>query len=291
MSSAMHEFDYDLPFLMGERFPVSQGYGGTRSHTDRSHYSIDFLMPEDTPICAARSGVVFRMIDHFSGSGRDASFKAKVNTIHILHDDDTIACYAHLVENGSRVSPGQQVSRGDLIGFSGDTGRTSGPHLHFHVADAFFHERFPTNFNTDRGMVRLQCGETYARPVVEVVETDSLENHPRPFQPRTAASVRDPNAFYPELFEIRQDVILFLNEEGIQQGDYECIDVMHDVHGLEVCGVFDRKLAMRLTRLLIGRFPGWLPGWLHSPTASSQQGWIASIQRDRDDVFEYWATD
>jgi murein DD-endopeptidase MepM/ murein hydrolase activator NlpD len=53
---------YELPFELGARFRVLQGYGGTYSHTGDSHYSLDFSMPEGTQTCAARSGIVYRVV-------------------------------------------------------------------------------------------------------------------------------------------------------------------------------------------------------------------------------------
>ncbi len=129
-------FIYELPFKPGARFRVSQGYGGTYSHTGESLYSLDFRMPENTTVCAARSGVVYRVIDHFADGGTHPSFKPRANAIYVLHVDDSIASYVHLMRDGSSVHPGQFVNTGQPIGLSGNTGWSGHPHLHFHVADA-----------------------------------------------------------------------------------------------------------------------------------------------------------
>lgn len=50
-----------------------------------------------------------------------------------MHNDGTFADYAHLKLNGSAVKEGDSVKKGQLIGYSGDTGFSSGPHLHFSV--------------------------------------------------------------------------------------------------------------------------------------------------------------
>jgi murein DD-endopeptidase MepM/ murein hydrolase activator NlpD len=55
------------------------------------------------------------------------------NVVRILHDDGTYAVYAHLNTNTIRVRPGDRVERGDYIADSGNTGYSSGPHLHFAV--------------------------------------------------------------------------------------------------------------------------------------------------------------
>jgi murein DD-endopeptidase MepM/ murein hydrolase activator NlpD len=53
--------------------------------------------------------------------------------VRILHDDGTHAVYAHLNWNTIRVKPGDAVERGEYIADSGNTGFSSGPHLHFAV--------------------------------------------------------------------------------------------------------------------------------------------------------------
>ena len=53
--------------------------------------------------------------------------------MRILHDDGTYAIYAHLNTNSIRVKPGDKVRRGQYIADSGNTGFSSGPHLHFAV--------------------------------------------------------------------------------------------------------------------------------------------------------------
>jgi murein DD-endopeptidase MepM/ murein hydrolase activator NlpD len=51
----------------------------------------------------------------------------------VLHDDGTMSLYAHLNWNSIRVRPGQLVERGEYLADSGNTGFSSGPHLHFVV--------------------------------------------------------------------------------------------------------------------------------------------------------------
>jgi hypothetical protein len=73
--------------------------------------------------------------------------------------------------------------------------------------------------------------------------------------------------------------------------DYSSVDAMHDVYGVEVCGIEDPNVALQITRFLLGRFPGWNAGWLHRPDASYSQRWVARIHRDHEQVIEYWDTD
>lgn len=126
---------YRLPFENGRSFVVSQAVGGpiTTHHDEESRYAVDFRMPENTPIVAARAGLVVETESSYRLGGRDSALLAKANYVSILQTDETIATYAHLAFAGVRVSPGQKVQAGTLIGYSGATGYTSGAHLHFVV--------------------------------------------------------------------------------------------------------------------------------------------------------------
>jgi murein DD-endopeptidase MepM/ murein hydrolase activator NlpD len=126
---------YRLPWQQGEHYPVSQAYGGPiTTHTDRSsRFAVDFSLPEGTPVLAARTGMVVNLEDYFSAGAPDKALLDKVNFVDILHDDGTIATYAHLAERSVVVHLGQLVFAGEKLGLSGSTGYSSGPHLHFAV--------------------------------------------------------------------------------------------------------------------------------------------------------------
>jgi murein DD-endopeptidase MepM/ murein hydrolase activator NlpD len=70
---------------------------------------------------------------NFRGGTELSMDDAKANLVRILHDDGTFAVYAHLNWNTIRVQPGDEVERGEYIADSGNTGFSSGPHLHFVV--------------------------------------------------------------------------------------------------------------------------------------------------------------
>jgi murein DD-endopeptidase MepM/ murein hydrolase activator NlpD len=125
---------YRAPFALGASFRVSQAYPMRMTHiTPDSQYAVDIVVPDGTPIYAAREGTVINVRhDSFRGAA-DASMMDQANMVEILQDDGTIALYAHLHWESIRVQPGQAVHRGQYIADSGNTGLSTGPHLHFAV--------------------------------------------------------------------------------------------------------------------------------------------------------------
>jgi len=123
---------YRLP-LDSHDWRIDQGFGGEFSHTDpQSRYAIDLAADEGTPVLAAREGVVMQVEDDFEGAGLDREkFGSRANHIRVLHADGTMAVYAHLHPESVMVSAGQRVRSGQRLGASGNTGFSTGPHLHF----------------------------------------------------------------------------------------------------------------------------------------------------------------
>ncbi|MBP2832202.1 M23 family metallopeptidase [Aquimarina sp. U1-2] len=124
-------FDYYLPFEKGSTFWLSQGYNGATSHKNEN--ALDFKMPVGTKIYAARDGVVIDVEDSYSKRCTDPECAKHNNYILIYHNDGTFAEYAHLKKGGARVHRGDQIKIGQFIGYSGDVGWATGPHLHFIV--------------------------------------------------------------------------------------------------------------------------------------------------------------
>ena len=98
---------------------------GMRTHPvlggRRNHKGIDLAQPSGTPVYATADGVV----------GKAEWFSSYGNYIQIEHGGEMQTRYAHL--SGYAVAAGEQVHKGQLIGFVGSTGRSTGPHLHYEV--------------------------------------------------------------------------------------------------------------------------------------------------------------
>ncbi len=134
LASARHSNPlYRLPFAVGSEVTVSQGFNGGSTHVGRGCYAVDFSCPVGTKIYAARGGRVIAVESSHRQGGYNKRYRADANYIIIEHDDHTFGRYFHLRHNGAAVTVGEKVHTGQLIGYSGNTGYTSGPHLHFCV--------------------------------------------------------------------------------------------------------------------------------------------------------------
>ncbi|MFA7337183.1 MAG: M23 family metallopeptidase [Candidatus Obscuribacterales bacterium] len=159
---------YSLPFQKGTSHILAQGYGGTISHfagTDKE-FAVDFVMPIGTTVRAARAGQVIAVKADSNIGGMDpAQFKYAANYVMIRHSDGTYGSYEHLKQNGALVRLGQTVGAGDAIALSGNTGMSTGPHLHFEVfipVDCKNAKTVPVRFKTATGVQdRLLQGSTY----------------------------------------------------------------------------------------------------------------------------------
>lgn len=125
---------YRAPFAAGRQFKVTQASPDAVTHRDASsRHAVDIAMPVGSAVYAAREGRVIDVArNHFRG-GLDVQAMSEANFVQVLHDDGTYAIYAHLQLDTVRVRPGQSVARGEYIANSGNTGFSSGPHLHFAV--------------------------------------------------------------------------------------------------------------------------------------------------------------
>jgi murein DD-endopeptidase MepM/ murein hydrolase activator NlpD len=131
----MPEGPYRLPYALASSFPVSQAFPDSVTHTDSANrHAVDFVMPIGTGVYAARAGTVIDVTGEFFEAGADIAIDGpRANLVRILHADGTLALYAHLNWNSVRVVPGEHVERGQYLADSGNTGFSTGPHLHFVV--------------------------------------------------------------------------------------------------------------------------------------------------------------
>ncbi|MEU6082493.1 M23 family metallopeptidase [Streptomyces sp. NPDC047108] len=106
------------PITSGE---VSAAYGIPGDWIAGHHTGVDLAVPVGTPVRSVGSGVVKQ-----AGSGGDYG-----TMVLMRMDDGRYTLFAHLSK--VLVKPGKRVATGTLIGYSGNTGRSSGPHLHFEV--------------------------------------------------------------------------------------------------------------------------------------------------------------
>lgn len=98
--------------------PITSGFG---QRGGRLHAGIDIAVPIGTPVAAAKDGTVV----HAGAAGGYGT------AVYLEHDSGEVTRYGHL--SRLTVRRGQQVNRGDRIALSGNTGKSSGPHLHFEV--------------------------------------------------------------------------------------------------------------------------------------------------------------
>ena len=126
---------YRVPLAPDQPLHIGQGFGGRFSHDlPHSRYAVDFALPVGTPVHAARAGTVMDIERYFHRAGRDPERDGpRANYVRILHNDGSMAVYAHLDYNAVRVRPGERVEVGQELGRSGNTGFSTGPHLHFAV--------------------------------------------------------------------------------------------------------------------------------------------------------------
>ncbi|HIF25839.1 MAG TPA: peptidase M23 [Micavibrio sp.] len=105
---------------------LSSGFG-MRHHPvlgyDKMHKGLDFAAATGTPIYAAGDGTIER-------ANRNGGYG---NYVRIRHNSNLKTAYAHMHKFGKGISAGKRVKQGDIIGYVGTTGRSTGPHLHYEV--------------------------------------------------------------------------------------------------------------------------------------------------------------
>lgn len=103
------------------------------AHTGRLKHSIDFICEEETPIYASLGGEVVWLKDDSNEGGPQKKYWNEGNRIVIKHASQEYTAYEHLKYRSAVVKLGQKIRKGQLIGYSGNTGWSDCPHLHFEV--------------------------------------------------------------------------------------------------------------------------------------------------------------
>ncbi|WP_267244210.1 M23 family metallopeptidase [Streptomyces sp. PR69] len=108
------------------KYTLTATFGKAGNMWSSNHSGQDFAVPVGTKVSAVHSGTVVKAGPNGAGDG-----PAYGNAVVIKHDNNTYSQYAHL--SRVDVKPGQKVKAGQRIALSGNTGNSSGPHLHFEI--------------------------------------------------------------------------------------------------------------------------------------------------------------
>jgi murein DD-endopeptidase MepM/ murein hydrolase activator NlpD len=117
---------------------VSQGIRGT-THRGRMEYAYDLAISIGTPVYAMRAGEVVGVQDKYPDTGGGPDKVSKFNYVLIEHDGGYRSAYIHLQEGFRgkvQIKAGDRIEAGQLIGYSGNSGWSSGPHLHLEVQES-----------------------------------------------------------------------------------------------------------------------------------------------------------
>ncbi|MDH3622002.1 MAG: M23 family metallopeptidase [Gammaproteobacteria bacterium] len=132
---------YVLPYPAGVTYTMFQGNCSPPPGGHQTTFAYDFDHAMGDPITAARAGRVTSTANNFPDDGNPAN--AGGNSVWVLHSDGTVAAYFHMNQGSVMVTVGQDVVAGDILGLAGNSGASSGPHLHFQVFET------NTSFNNE----------------------------------------------------------------------------------------------------------------------------------------------
>jgi hypothetical protein len=126
-----------LPLAPGTTTTVAQGMDTDLTHQGAQRFALDFDVPLGTPVHAAAGGTVISAISGRTGWGLGPEWRNEANRVVIDHGHGLFSAYVHLDADGVAVMLGERVDPGMLLGWTGLSGQMSGPHLHFHVENAW----------------------------------------------------------------------------------------------------------------------------------------------------------
>jgi hypothetical protein len=130
---------HHIPFREGFKTRVMQGFHGYLSHKKDLAFSIDFRCAAGTPVVASKAGRVWDIREDSNTGCADPTCIEDANYVIIDHGDGTFSEYYHLRQFGALIEPGEQICAGEVIGLCGNTGYSTGAHLHFALTDATRH--------------------------------------------------------------------------------------------------------------------------------------------------------
>lgn len=161
---------HSIPFRRGFETQIMQGYHGNYSHKEDLSYSLDFRCDEGDPVVASRHGVVWSIREDSDAGCADTSCIEQANYVILDHGDGTYSEYYHLAHLGALVEVGDQICAGQVIGVCGNTGFSSGAHLHWSLTDVA-RRTIPSRFEE----MQRQRGSGYAIPEVVYTSENPLE--------------------------------------------------------------------------------------------------------------------
>jgi len=152
------------PFLNKNDFKITQGFGDNPEVYQRfglpAHNGIDFACKEGTRIVSCQKGVVVKSEKHPSYG----------NIVKIKHNEGFLTLYCHLKKR--LVIKGETIKEGDIIGLSGNTGFSTGPHLHFGL-QSLSGGTTPYNYYIDPALGFIAASKDKKKTKKKVVKIES----------------------------------------------------------------------------------------------------------------------
>ena len=270
----------NMPFPSGDNnYYVSQGHHGYFSHNGSSLYAIDFPLSEGTPFAAVRAGRVIKYREDSDTGCELPECANQANYIEIDHGDGSLGRYWHLEYDGVDVEVGDWVNRGEVLGRTGNTGFSTGPHLHLEVTD-LYRMSVPVLF---RELKDISDGVISAGMWIksENIEVKSAEQpfyecgretflHMgvalEPGTPCTVATIGQSYTVSGQVVELNPPLMAIINRYDVEAGEWmrTCVNTDED-------GRFEAELSFpeaERANILIAKAGGdcWaVQGWSSSP--------------------------